>query len=340
MSVSSGTAAPLRLRSTRGVVIGVVIGAVAIGGAAVGCSPSNARDLLTQGTSDTGSMAPTSDDDSRGDTATTGASDDDGHDADTRNDGDGAAYEDDGDDPGCSFTCPDPPPPPVPPGSGGSLVECDIVAQNCPEGEKCMPWADDGESRWNSSRCTPLSPTPASAGQDCHVRGNSVSGIDSCDWGLVCTNVDVRTNQGVCTALCTDNSPTGLCDDPDAICASIEGIVPLCLPACDPTAVSCPPDNGCALVGQVFACRPLQPKQTAGDGEWCTQWAVCSSGSLCIHGQGLQCDALPGQGCCTPLCDLDGGGDTACEDPQRECTPWFPDPAPPPYEHIGACLPS
>src|SRR5262245_15971404 len=36
---------------------------------------------------------------------------------------------------------------------GGGSNECDVWAQDCPPGEKCMPWANDGGSSWNSLRC-------------------------------------------------------------------------------------------------------------------------------------------------------------------------------------------
>ncbi len=39
-----------------------------------------------------------------------------------------------------------------------------IWAQDCPEGEKCMPWANDGGGSWNATRCSPLDPNPSAVG--------------------------------------------------------------------------------------------------------------------------------------------------------------------------------
>ncbi|MEX1364969.1 MAG: hypothetical protein AB1Z98_17710, partial [Nannocystaceae bacterium] len=45
---------------------------------------------------------------------------------------------------GCSFIgCNDVPPPP----------QCSLFAQDCPDGEKCMPWANDGGDAWNATIC-------------------------------------------------------------------------------------------------------------------------------------------------------------------------------------------
>ena len=30
--------------------------------------------------------------------------------------------------------------------------ECDAFAQECPEGQKCAPYADDGGSSWNNTK--------------------------------------------------------------------------------------------------------------------------------------------------------------------------------------------
>ena len=42
------------------------------------------------------------------------------------------------------------------PPDGGSTIECDIWADDCPRGTKCMPWAADGGSTWNATKCSRL----------------------------------------------------------------------------------------------------------------------------------------------------------------------------------------
>src|SRR5262245_46725118 len=53
------------------------------------------------------------------------------------------------------------------PDGGGVSIECDAWAMDCPRGEKCMPWANDGGSEWNATRCSPLDPDPAHPGDQC-----------------------------------------------------------------------------------------------------------------------------------------------------------------------------
>jgi hypothetical protein len=82
-----------------------------------------------------------------------------------------------------------------------TLVECDLLAQDCPRGLKCMPWANDGGAALNSTHCTPLAPAPGQPGDPCTVEGQ-LSGFDDCALGAVCWDVDPATLQGVCAALC------------------------------------------------------------------------------------------------------------------------------------------
>ena len=42
------------------------------------------------------------------------------------------------------------------PDGGTEPTDCDIWAQNCPRGEKCMPWANDDGYGWSATRCTPI----------------------------------------------------------------------------------------------------------------------------------------------------------------------------------------
>src|SRR5687768_13175994 len=48
-------------------------------------------------------------------------------------------------DPTCNFGC-------LPDFGGGE--QCDLWAQDCARGSKCMPWAFDGGVHWNGTRCS------------------------------------------------------------------------------------------------------------------------------------------------------------------------------------------
>ena len=59
------------------------------------------------------------------------------------------------------------------PDTGGlEPFDCDIWAQDCPEGEKCSAWANDGGGAWNATRCVPVDDDPDQVGEACNVEGS------------------------------------------------------------------------------------------------------------------------------------------------------------------------
>lgn len=208
--------------------------------------------------------------------------------ADDASEAEAGAYEEDSGT-GCAFTCPGLP------GGGGGFFECDLWAQDCPDGEKCMAWVDDGGDQWNAARCTPLDPDPNQLGEACMVEGSGFSGIDDCDVGLMCWNVDAE-NAGVCAALCTGAEANPGC--PGALqCSMITEALPLCVDGCDPLAQDCGDGQACAPEVGGFFCAPAGP---AGPGEACAVDA-CAAGSVCIDGAAaLDCSDLA---CCASYCD-------------------------------------
>jgi hypothetical protein len=240
-------------------------------------------------------------------------------------DGNDDAYEEDSGGTGCAFTCP--PPPGTGGGGGGVVFECDLVAQDCPEGEKCMPWANDGGVMWNASRCSPLDPDPDAPNDPCTVEGSGVSGIDSCGLGAMCFEVDPKTNIGVCRSFCLPGVEP--CAAEDACVTYVPGIVEVCVPACDPLAPDCPQPGSCVPEHQGFVCVP---GIGADPGASCTGAHDCASGSMCVSGDLLpSCASL---GCCSEACDL--AGPDNCPG-TTTCTPWDAD-APPPWDDVGVCV--
>ena len=47
----------------------------------------------------------------------------------------------------------------LPDDGGTGVFECDLWGQDCPDGEKCMPWASNGGT-WNATRCSPVVDSP------------------------------------------------------------------------------------------------------------------------------------------------------------------------------------
>lgn len=206
---------------------------------------------------------------------------------------------------------------------GGTIRdECDVWTQDCPRGEKCMPWANDGGGRWNATRCSPIDPNPHDVGESCTVEGSGVSGIDDCVLGAMCFYVD-ESNEGECIAFCEGNEAEPTCDDACTYCnITGEGILTLCLPSCDPVAQDCDPGQGCYPANDRFTCAPDDGGAAGAVGEPCEFLNVCDPGTFCADTTLLPaCE--DDVGCCTPLCDAEEP-DT-CEQvmPGTVCVPWW-----------------
>lgn len=193
--------------------------------------------------------------------------------------------------------------------------ECDLSEQDCPPGEKCMPWANDGGPVWTATRCSPLDPSPDQVGEPCLVEGSEVSGIDSCDTGLSCFLVDA-TGLGECIPVCS-GTPTD-CDD-TTMCLQVPGVpqIGFCVVPglCDPNGTDCAADEVCApplpfdTSGDVMAvplmCLPDASGPGGAYGDPCAAQNSCDNGLVCVLEFDVPgCDTGAGlQECCTQLCD-------------------------------------
>jgi len=233
---------------------------------------------------------------------------------------------------GCNFLCP------LDGGSG--VFECDMFAQDCPEGEKCMPWANDGGNAWNATRCSPIDESPGQAGDECEVEGSGVSGLDDCDIATMCWDVDPETNMGTCAAMCSGDESNPLCEDPDTACINVnDGAIVLCLPLCDPLLQDCPDGQACYGIDESFTCVPDASGEMGVYGDPCEFINACDPGLFCANA-----DGVPGcagtQGCCSEFCDLDDPtGDAQCSGSAggQSCVTWSETPQPG-LESVGACV--
>ncbi len=225
----------------------------------------------------------------------------------------------------------------VPPDGGSGKLQCSTYLQDCPRGEKCMPYANDGGSAWNALSCFPVDPMPDLVGQACTAEGSGVSGVDSCELGAMCWDVDPATSEGTCVAMCVGTPDEPLCDDPETRCITAnDGALALCLPVCDPLADECGPGQACAL----FQCSLLCVPQGAGPGgvvgDPCEFVNTCDPGLYCAPQPDVPgCNNL--SGCCAAYCYLDDPG-SPCQ-PGQVCTPFDPvtcgpDPA---FDNLGRC---
>ncbi len=229
----------------------------------------------------------------------------------------------------------------MPPDGGGVAVECDVWAQDCPPGEKCMPWANDGGSAWNATRCSPVDENPGQVGDDCSVEGSGVSGIDSCDIDMMCYYVDSETNLGQCVSFCQGSEANPLCD-PGFVCTiANDGVLTLCRPECDPLLQDCVDIAAClpAAGSEFFTCIIDASGEAGASGDPCEFINACDPGLFCAGAESVP-DCAGANGCCSEFCDI------TAADPNsfcmagngQECIPWYADgDAPPGYDHVGAC---
>jgi hypothetical protein len=78
-------------------------------------------------------------------------------------------------------------------------VECDVLAQDCPAGERCVPTSADGFPPWTGASCMMLPPMPVGLGEPCATAG---PWQDDCDAGRFCVPDAQGSDVGVCAPLC------------------------------------------------------------------------------------------------------------------------------------------
>ncbi|MCY1005493.1 ribulose phosphate epimerase [Nannocystis pusilla] len=222
----------------------------------------------------------------------------------------------------------------------GTSKACDVWAQDCPEGQKCMPYSGDGDNAWESLKCVDVVPNPDGFGEPCKAIGGPVSGEDTCDKGLMCWDVDVDTGEGVCVFQCTGNPESPSCPDPTFTCNfAADGVLTLCFPPCDPLAQDCPGGDLCIpnpMVLGSFLCV-LDASGDEGQAfDGCEFANVCDPGLSCLDpGLAVECDPMS-TGCCVPFCDI--SAPNTCPGQGQECISWYEDiPAPPGLENVGIC---
>jgi hypothetical protein len=222
-------------------------------------------------------------------------------------------------------------------GAGGGGLRCSAWDQECPDGEKCMPWANDGGNQWNATRCSELDPEAAGAGDACTVADSPVRGQDTCDEGSMCIVGDADALEGECVALCTGAESDPVCPPPTTCHISNEGVLILCLEPCDPLALDCGPGRAC-VPGHNDTFHCFVEGAALPLGAVCGQpLQSCADGMACVDADFLP--ACDDDFCCAQLCDLTAfDPDAACVDPEATCVSWWPDETPPvDMDHVGVC---
>jgi hypothetical protein len=204
-----------------------------------------------------------------------------------------------------------------------------------------MPWANDGGSSWNATKCSPVAPDPKQPGEECTVEGNAVSGVDDCEAAAMCWNVDPETNMGYCVAFCMGSEVAPICAAPCHTCPlSGNGVLILCLPTCDPLAPGCRENEVCvpAPGGDAFMCAIDASGEEGQYRDPCEYINACDPGLLCVNATTVP-DCPGAVGCCTPFCDPEAA-DPGCPDTGlgMECVPFYEDDYVPPCSGpVGVC---
>jgi len=217
--------------------------------------------------------------------------------------------------------------------------ECNQWTQNCPAGAKCMPYANDGASSWNATRCSPIAARPVGLGEPCSMLGNRASGLDDCDLGLMCWDVDHETLTGHCIAMCAGDSSNPICASPGGHCVqSGSGVLNLCHRRCNPLAQDCPEGKNCVLTfSGNFLCGPEPLEEPKGTNTPCEYFNECERGHVCAAADQQACPEGAGA-CCRPICDVATSGPPCA--PLEACLPWewFPGgDVPRGLEDVGYC---
>jgi hypothetical protein len=178
------------------------------------------------------------------------------------------------------------------------LSLCDDFVQDCPEGEKCVPFHVEEDCEY--PRCVTVT-GDKQAGESCIA---DEMGSDDCDADSWCyPGTHDLELPPVCVAFCQGTADNSFCDDPSLTCVldfTYQG--PLgCRPSCDPlmpagcepwercTFHNWQPAFGCVLGGGV------------ANGEVCLANQQCDSGMCVLAEALLEC---AGERCCSPWCDL------------------------------------
>jgi hypothetical protein len=198
---------------------------------------------------------------------------------------------------------------------------CDPLAQDCPEGEKCVAWASQG-GNWDANKCVPVTGDNM-VGEACTYAG-PVEGTDDCDENGWCFAAD-EEGMGTCYGFC---GPGETCPDGQACMVTVA----LCLDTCVPHhPENCAEGTVCYGIGYVSVCLPAP---TVPPDSPCGPEDLCPLGQACVPAYVLEsCAALD---CCTDWCDT-AEPDT-CE-PPLTCQPaWSQGRPPRGYETAGVCI--
>jgi len=139
----------------------------------------------------------------------------------------------------------------------GSFNTCDPWMQDCPEGEKCVPYAAESNN-FDSNKCVPVM-GDMPVGESCTATG-PIESTDDCDDSGYC--FFVADGVGTCQGFCEQSPDDPVCPQAgDSCLIDGDGSVALCVQGCDPMdpeLPECPDGSTCTSLGAdgLFFCTP------------------------------------------------------------------------------------
>lgn len=224
-------------------------------------------------------------------------------------------------------------PEPVDPTDGGE-IDCDLWTQNCPEGQKCTLYDNDGPQELDGAKCVPVVEPPKQLGDLCQWEDGFGSGLDDCDEGLFCW-VQGPNDQGQCVPLCQGDPEDPQCPEGTACADGVGYFLYVCLPECEPLQQNCLEGTMCVLSRDAFVCA-LDKSGDAGQlYDPCTYANACDPGHVCAKPDVAEdCVSQGVSGCCVPFCQVGG---MSCP-PELECVTLLDPDTQPEYSHVGVCM--
>jgi len=176
-----------------------------------------------------------------------------------------------------------------------SMPTCDIVKQDCPSGQKCVPKVKGADQTVVGSTC--VTNGTIAEGQPCATNDSNSSLLnDNCVAGTMCDDTGPNV-QTVCRKFC--NKTTACSTAGQQCAAAYTDSWGLCLTSCTPFGNDCPQGNDCSPAFDAISTTPDSGVFTCkltGSG---TAYSHCESNPDC--GANLGCDF--DHGWCVPVCD-------------------------------------
>lgn len=210
-------------------------------------------------------------------------------------------------------------------------ADCDPFPQDCPDGEKCVPYASTG-SNWDANKCVPIQ-GDGQPGDPC-MFGGIGEATDDCGATSFCWDVmDVDGEAiGVCTEFCQGTPDDPICSMGTDCLIANDGSISLCISSCDPLLQECGPGLACFWANNEFSC--IFTSLDLPPGEPCQFINDCAGGLLCMDAEVMP--SCAGEECCASFCSLAA---PMCPQMGTECTAFFDaNIGPAGYEDIGVCV--